>query len=512
MWRIKKCGWGIILCLINSAAFCAIKVSMITPFCKNDSITDFLHQVSEEDYEDCQIVLISNNFSQQQIAAIKQFQYLLRNILYVTDETKSIAALFNEAIKTSCAKYITHTRIEDYRPAALFKAQINELETNSAVDVVYGDYYITYDKNKRTSTADKWYLSDLPEFAPHLLYRDVPGHHTMWRTSLHEKYGYFKEDFEFHYLWEFWNRCGGHNVLFKKITGNPGTYYFNYFNQKKIMFGPDDFETGYREEKYIRDTYSYLWNLPEIQKPFVIITASYKNKDWYKWNLDIILCQNYSNYRVIYIDDKSPDNTGRLVQEYAKLLGKEDLIEVVINDQNVGALENIYTAIHSCRKYEIVLLVDGDDTLAHCDVLKYLNTVYQDSNVWLTYGQFQWFPANIPGFAREIPPGVLENNTIREHRWLTTHLRTFYAGLFQRIKKDDLLWKERFFPMAWDLGIMFPMIEMAAFRTKFIPDVLYLYNTANQINDSKVNLDLQGEIDTFIRHKERYQPISSFLY
>jgi hypothetical protein len=159
-----------------------------------------------------------------------------------------------------------------------------------------------------------------------------------------------------------------------------------------------------------------------------------------------------------------------------------------------------------------VLLVDGDDTLAHCDVLKYLNTVYQDSNVWLTYGQFQWFPANIPGFAREIPPGVLENNTIREHRWLTTHLRTFYAGLFQRIKKDDLLWKERFFPMAWDLGIMFPMIEMAAFRTKFIPDVLYLYNTANQINDSKVNLDLQGEIDTFIRHKERYQPISSFLY
>ena len=54
------------------------------------------------------------------------------------------------------------------------------------------------------------------------------------------------------------------------------------------MFGPADFEKSYQEEKYIRDSYSSLWKLKEIQKPFVIVTASYKNKDWYKWNLDII--------------------------------------------------------------------------------------------------------------------------------------------------------------------------------------------------------------------------------
>ena len=183
MRHIKISLQLIILCLVNSNAFPLVKVSIITHFDKNDSIVDFLHQASEEDYENCQILLVSNNASQQQIAAIKQFQYLLHNIVCITDETKTVAALLNEAIKNSSGKFITHLRVEDYRPAALFKAQANELEKNSSVDVVYGDYYITYDKNKPTKQADKWYLSDLPEFSPHLLYRDVPGHQAMRRKS-----------------------------------------------------------------------------------------------------------------------------------------------------------------------------------------------------------------------------------------------------------------------------------------------------------------------------------------
>jgi hypothetical protein len=142
-------------------------------------------------------------------------------------------------------------------------------------------------------------------------------------------------------------------------------------------------------------------------------------------------------------------------------------------------------------------------------VLKYLNTVYQDSNVWLTYGQFQWFPAQMPGFAFAIPQWVIDQHCIRTYRWITTHLRTFYAGLFQKINKEDLLYEGKFFSMAWDLGIMYPMVEMASNHTRFTPDILYLYNTANQINDNKVNLDLQGKIDVFIRNKEKYRPLIS---
>ena len=191
-------------------------------------------------------------------------------------------------------------------------------------------------------------------------------------------------------------------------------------------------------------------------------------------------------------------------------MGKEDKINIIINSKNVGALENIYNAIHSCNKDDIILLVDGDDRLAHNDVLKYLNTVYQDQNIWLTYGQFQWFPAQIPGFIFQMPNWVIEKNCIRSYRWITTHLRTFYAGLFHKIKKEDLLYEGKFYGTAWDLGIMYPMVEMAGYHTKFISDILYIYNTANFINDNKVNKDLQNKTDLFIRHKEPYTPIANW--
>ena len=55
-------------------------------------------------------------------------------------------------------------------------------------------------------------------------------------------------------------------------------------------------DQGYREDKYIRQTYKNYWethhDLPE--KRFVIISASYNNKNWHKRNLDSILEQNYT--------------------------------------------------------------------------------------------------------------------------------------------------------------------------------------------------------------------------
>ena len=46
------------------------------------------------------------------------------------------------------------------------------------------------------------------------------------------------------------------------------------------------------------------------------MVPSYKNAKTmlYKRNLDSIFMQNYTNYKVIYIDDNSPDGTGQFVQ------------------------------------------------------------------------------------------------------------------------------------------------------------------------------------------------------
>ena len=152
--------------------------------------------------------------------------------------------------------------------------------------------------------------------------------------------------------------------------------------------------------------------------------------------------------------------------------------------------------------------LDGDDWLAHPNVLALLNKVYHDPQVWMTYGQFEIYPTKKRGNCKQVPTGVIKNNSFREYRWKTSHLRTHYARLFKSIKREDLMYQNTFCPKSGDLALMFPMLEMAGFHAKFIPDILYIYNRATVLNDDKLNHELQVKIEQYIRAKPKYQPLT----
>jgi hypothetical protein len=56
--------------------------------------------------------------------------------------------------------------------------------------------------------------------------------------------------------------------------------------------------------------FTQAWGTP-LEKNLTVIISSYNNKDWYRYNLDSVITQKYSNYQVLYIDDCSPDGTAR---------------------------------------------------------------------------------------------------------------------------------------------------------------------------------------------------------
>lgn len=243
--------------------------------------------------------------------------------------------------------------------------------------------------------------------------------------------------------------------------------------------------------------------------PIVVVIPSYNNIKWCAWNLDSVLAQNYTNFRVIYIDDVSSDGTGAAVQDYLQKKGWSDRVTFIQNTQRCGALCNLYRAIHSCADHEIICSLDGDDALAHPGVLARVNREYQNSNVWLTYGEYMEWPTQKTNMCRAIPTDVIQHNTFRSLPVIYSHLRTFYAGLFKCIRKEDLLYEGKFFEMTWDMAMMLPMLEMAGERHRFIPEVLYLYNRMNVISDCYKNQKLQEHLARVIRKMQPYSRLNA---
>lgn len=240
------------------------------------------------------------------------------------------------------------------------------------------------------------------------------------------------------------------------------------------------------------------------KRKFVIVIPSYNNAQWAIKNIESVIDQDYDNYRVIFTDDCSKDGTFDLVANYVLNSPKKDRITLIKNTTRLGALANLYNMIHSCDDDEIILTLDGDDWLPNEHVLNTLFSHYSDENVWMTYGQYQNYPDGGHGVAEQYPINTIQSNSFRTHRWGASHLRTFYAWLFKRIKKDDLYHNGKFLEMTWDLGMMFPMLEMSGMHSKYLSDILYVYNMSNPINDHKVNKALQQQLDHIIRKRPKY--------
>lgn len=243
------------------------------------------------------------------------------------------------------------------------------------------------------------------------------------------------------------------------------------------------------------------------ERPLVVVIPSFNNSTWYKLNLGTVFFQQYSNYRVIYIDDCSTDNTGDLVQQYIKDCGQQHRVTFIHNESNKGALHNLYYAIHSCQDHEIVLTLDGDDWFNNIRVMSIVNDAYKDPLVWMTYGQFQIYPTGQIGQCKPLPAYVVNARCYRNEDWITSHLRTFYAGLFKQIAKEDLFYKGDFFKVTGDLAFMYPLLELADGRLKFIDTILYEYNLNNPLNDCRVRCGQQLYFERIIRRRSRYEPL-----
>jgi glycosyltransferase involved in cell wall biosynthesis len=241
-----------------------------------------------------------------------------------------------------------------------------------------------------------------------------------------------------------------------------------------------------------------------IENKFKVVIPVWNAERWIEKSILSVFNQSYKNFEVIVINDASTDKTKEIIQAIAN--DKEFIF--IDRKQNVGALQNIADGINFiCDNDEdIIVTVDGDDFLANCNVLKYLNEIYQDDSLWLTHGQYIELISGDIGCNREIP----DTQTYRTSGlWCTSHLRSFKYNLWKQIKDEDLKDKNgKYYMSAYDNAITYPMIESAGkHRIKYVPEVLYVYNTANPLSDDKKDLSLQLNTASEIRSKPIYKEL-----
>jgi len=243
---------------------------------------------------------------------------------------------------------------------------------------------------------------------------------------------------------------------------------------------------------------------------FTIMMVGYNSAPWIRRSIESALGQNYSNFQVVAVDAHTTDGTYEILKEYES----DPRFKLMRNEERKYVSENVCIAVDNSPNNTIMCALDFDDWLMRDDVLSILDEVYSN-DVWLTYGNYVDYYSDdciIDHKAlSDYPKNVVEGNLFRSDRWRATHIRTFRKSLFQKIDRKDFIDPKTgtWYKMSGDMGYMFPMLEMAGDKHRFVSTLLYCYNKTNPINDDKVSLEEQISCESSIRNSPVYSRLES---
>ena len=157
----------------------------------------------------------------------------------------------------------------------------------------------------------------------------------------------------------------------------------------------------------------------------------------------------------------------------------------VRHPENRGGMQSVITGLNTVGegKDDIIVVLDGDDYFAHSHVLKRILQEYTaHPDVQVTYGSFERTSTGKKGCASMCPDWakVVATNGYRQAPWVFSHPKTFRYGLYQQIPPQMLAGDPR--AGADDMRLMFPLLELAAGKASYIPDVLYKYRDNNPLS------------------------------
>lgn len=251
---------------------------------------------------------------------------------------------------------------------------------------------------------------------------------------------------------------------------------------------------------------------------FVILIGSYNNEAWVSFNLESVLSQTHTNFKIVYYNAASTDKTYEIAKSYADKDQRINLQTTPTRHLKTWFFENSFK-MENIRDNDIVCILDGDDFLANEEVLNYLNEVYNQTNCWMTYGgMIVWdgVTTKEPYPQNSVPPQtVFDNKLYRQDMWRYSHMRTCRGFLWKRLQKEDYVSKHdgNYMSMC-DLCTVYPFLEMTPSNKIFRAEQsIYILNTSKD-NGCRSYSELQGDnlgriYETEIRNRPKYKELTT---
>jgi hypothetical protein len=131
---------------------------------------------------------------------------------------------------------------------------------------------------------------------------------------------------------------------------------------------------------------------------------------------------------------------------------------------------------------DIVIEIDGDDSLSNSRVVGDIRKIYKNKKVWLTNGSFVYSNGEA-GFSSKCNP-----DTVRDDPFRFSHLRTWKTFLWKSIPKNYLRDEDgSYFKSAPDVAYAFSLLELAGNENyRFLRKPYYVYNAESPFNEHKI--------------------------
>ena len=126
-----------------------------------------------------------------------------------------------------------------------------------------------------------------------------------------------------------------------------------------------------------------------MQKGLIgVIVPVYNAEKFIAECIESILAQTYTNLRLVLVDDGTPDNAGKICDEYAK----KDPRITVIHQENAGVTRARARGVEEASDCEFITFVDSDDTLPETALAHLHQAMKNDIDIVFTNKIYDFFP------------------------------------------------------------------------------------------------------------------------